>query len=1213
MKRNNHDNRFIRSIDRSSINFTVHSSISYHYRYHPSSIIPSSTMSFASVIPLDSSSSPLLDAPSSIDSFDSNVDSSCINRHDRSSIPPIEPIVEPIIANFSKSLASNIITAQSQREYQALACTDGRDNSEKHSTASSRGRIVTSPTTIIELTTSHDQPPAPFGHIATAPSSAVDGVTAAAGAVASSSILVSSLHRPPSSPPLPPRVVAASSTLSTNIVPTAATTSGRVYAGAATDLAYMAAGAGGTSDEEEEKKGDRIDSDRPSMASNSRIGTTTSASARARAQAATYDRSARAASRGAASAGGIDGAADDDMVVDDRSTVAATSSSSSRQQSTTHQQHQQSTSSRVRAAAASNIGPNAGGNMRGAATRPAAASLSPLYASIETDLSHLFASSSRVDMLAQPSSSATPQSSISSAATQSASPILIDNACHCLVVDSSRISAVSSLLAELSAAIATNCTVAKRRTHALALLAGVDAADVGHVYELSDQLHINFRSYEGLGRASALHPFLVRCGLSRRSVWSRDAQAGPCGPVLYRLPELINISCIPSATPSAVELESAFASLMEEMNIECTSKTIVTVASRQPRNNQPERIIINIVPRLVLDIAEVLNRHHKQHTLLGSVVTLTAPNRPDLCRCIQCDELGHQSNTCPTFRGLALRLLHRDKVPYSGLEQWVAATGARIGLLGATVGPTAPSRVMTLLFDVDTADGKAIMMSRVGPLIVAQRSSLFREPTIVSTSNRHRECRRCGSNIKEHQCPFASGTPKLYRPGVDQRQQPSASASNRSVLPIVAAPSSSPRAVATSAPHIRRDDRMCRQWRAERKCDRMMRYELCPHQHPDEHRVEKSKSICFDHRDRVCHRGDACRFVHGPTSMVAAPVASSSSSVAVASSSSPAIINASVAVVVAALASSSLTSSSSAVAVSTSSTARIAARASSTTRSSIASSMLVASSVSQSVVDAAPSTPKRIQQRSLDTMQQQRVNAINLSSSSSGATVAATVESSRATTSPFISTPSASPPCTPSKLGSSIKRDRTTTDSIKSFASRIIDSSNADMVASVSSASADDTSPPPNAKRSRVGAKATSSKATRPTGSDEPAASWSSMSSSFPRHANPFDDLDNDDDDDGMSQTMSSSQPSPVTAAVVPGSSLDAISSPHRARSISAAADSLPPVWTASTTRSRGRIDSASSTVAAWSQSTTSTDIVISSSSSSSSSSTTAAPSARRK
>jgi hypothetical protein len=81
------------------------------------------------------------------------------------------------------------------------------------------------------------------------------------------------------------------------------------------------------------------------------------------------------------------------------------------------------------------------------------------------------------------------------------------------------------------------------------------------------KIHINFTSMSALGVALSLFPFLVRCGsIGSASQWNSK----PCGPPRHKLPEVLQLSCIPSSMKAMSELNSAVVALLSKMALEYT-------------------------------------------------------------------------------------------------------------------------------------------------------------------------------------------------------------------------------------------------------------------------------------------------------------------------------------------------------------------------------------------------------------------------------------------------------------------------------------------------------------------------------------------------------------------------------------------------------------------------------------------------------------------
>jgi hypothetical protein len=88
-----------------------------------------------------------------------------------------------------------------------------------------------------------------------------------------------------------------------------------------------------------------------------------------------------------------------------------------------------------------------------------------------------------------------------------------------------------------------------------------------YLLENSCKIHINFTSMSTSGAALSRFPFLVRCGsIGSASQWNSK----PCDPPRDKLPEVLQLSCTPSAMS---ELNSDVVALLSKMALEYTGAT----------------------------------------------------------------------------------------------------------------------------------------------------------------------------------------------------------------------------------------------------------------------------------------------------------------------------------------------------------------------------------------------------------------------------------------------------------------------------------------------------------------------------------------------------------------------------------------------------------------------------------------------------------------
>ena len=450
-------------------------------------------------------------------------------------------------------------------------------------------------------------------------------------------------------------------------------------------------------------------------------------------------------------------------------------------------------------------------------------------------------------------------------ASASAAPLSLDNTCHCLVVDQSRIASDSADSAPHASAL-THTDTALLRTHVAQWLFNIPIDTIAVAYVHHNRLHLNFSSSAGLAHALAAVPFLVRCGTAKQQGGSSWHQQ-PCGPVRHKLPELLQISCIPTHTPPAQQLTDDVTKLLSDMQLEHTALWFPASndASRTHLRDTSPRLTAYVLPRNINTLAADIERIHQKFTLYGGAVKVQALNVPQLTRCTQCHELGHTEAVCPKYAGLAIRLLFKEPLPFASLRTLTEAVHARVGYLGSGVDEMAPSRRVTLLFDLpssDEVDAHRIAMEEVPmrfePLMSSLQPLLAGDISVVRPKDRHRECRQCGSMERPHQCRFIVGHARSL-----PSTQTHAVARNSDAAPAQSVAQSSTAAPPRrpAAPHPADADGMCRSWHRNKTCPRMAKGASCQFKHPAEYEVQPQ--VCFDFRDfGRCRRGTMCSFSH---------------------------------------------------------------------------------------------------------------------------------------------------------------------------------------------------------------------------------------------------------------------------------------------------------------------------------------------------------------
>ena len=484
----------------------------------------------------------------------------------------------------------------------------------------------------------------------------------------------------------------------------------------------------------------------------------------------------------------------------------------------------------------------------------------------------------------QASKRSTSTSTLTSSSTYGANKI--DIQCYCLVVDPSHLAPTSTDYQQYKAALSIgtasgNITTHNIQTqhvptsssssssstsssvrrltplhqHCLTWLGDriQSPDDISTVYIDQQLLHINFINYESLGRALALIPFLVRCGTNGMA-WNGK----PCGPHRSHLPECIRITCVPTLNNQESDLDKAAKELLLNMKVDYTAVWYPSSNHRvfQSQSSRVRKqITICFLPRNIqlTDLSSMIDRLHLKYDLWGGKLRFHAPNTPSLNRCTQCDQLGHSSDKCELYKGLAIRLVMKDPISYHAMKQMINLVECRIGYLGSGVGDAKPSRRVTLLFNIED-DETIPKLDQVNSIYqrfipIFQQYQLHSPPTTVDTSlrSRTRECKECGSTEKEHQCPFNTNNIMF------------GSTTTATAATSASAPTSSP-STANNTGSGTSGSMMCHGWRRHKRCSRHERQQ-CKYDHPDDYMP--SNDICFSYRDRGhCPRGSLCRYSH---------------------------------------------------------------------------------------------------------------------------------------------------------------------------------------------------------------------------------------------------------------------------------------------------------------------------------------------------------------
>lgn len=436
---------------------------------------------------------------------------------------------------------------------------------------------------------------------------------------------------------------------------------------------------------------------------------------------------------------------------------------------------------------------------------------------------------------ASSSSASSSSSSASALLTFSSLPQL--SACHCLVVDESKLVDGSADEKAFRIALALERDPLCKHTEQWL---NIPLSDISIAYVPKQQekrLHINFRSLPALGQALLAHPFLVRCG-SIGSAWSST-----CGEVKKQaLPELLQFSCVPSNPAGMEKLLPDVTQLLATMQLQYTSFWFPSKAAAAGANGKEDRIVFYVLPRNIAHLKEEVDRLHLKHELWGSRVRVQGMNDPVLHRCNQCDNLGHQPDACLKYSGLALRLIGKKPLPYSLMVELQERAGARAAFLGSSFDEMRPSRRLTLLFDIPTGTEEQHMTqlaTHLLPLFAELHPILHGSVQCVDIKDRTKECKECGSLVRPHECPFVD---------LSRARRPQA-------------PPSSSAAVAAAARSGSGVDEMCSSWRRTRTCERREKGISCKYAHPEEHTLKAKECFAFQ-RGGFCSNGTSCQYKH---------------------------------------------------------------------------------------------------------------------------------------------------------------------------------------------------------------------------------------------------------------------------------------------------------------------------------------------------------------
>ena len=185
----------------------------------------------------------------------------------------------------------------------------------------------------------------------------------------------------------------------------------------------------------------------------------------------------------------------------------------------------------------------------------------------------------------------------------------LDTACHCLVVDETRLAQDSVDQAQFKLALGLASDRPALQAHTRAWLKdNVHEGDVCVVYvptNESRKLHINFTSLTALGRGLTSCPFLVRCGTIGSSQWNTR----PCGLARHKLPEMLQFSCAPSRPKPRADLHADVVALFASVGLEYTSIWYPSQYGADARTHN-ERIAFSVLPRHTASLEQTISDLH---------------------------------------------------------------------------------------------------------------------------------------------------------------------------------------------------------------------------------------------------------------------------------------------------------------------------------------------------------------------------------------------------------------------------------------------------------------------------------------------------------------------------------------------------------------------------------------------------------------------------
>ena len=368
----------------------------------------------------------------------------------------------------------------------------------------------------------------------------------------------------------------------------------------------------------------------------------------------------------------------------------------------------------------------------------------------------------------------------------------------------------------------------------------------------NSRVHVQFKTRDGLDRALSSVKSLVPCCATAphaRSAW--HPSPSHCGPQRHDCTEKINLDCAHSGadnTKDAQWIASATKTILEQAAIDVTTHWI-------PSTQRNNRLRLSVLARAssVAQLTETVTRINSAGLMFeGRPIRAHAPNVPSLALCNQCSALGHPTDECTEYRGVALRIQWSQPMNFATATQLRDIAKAQRVYLGQDLNQRAAHCKLTLLFDNLRDETETPYLEQIGEHLGAQllaMQHLIVDTYIVNLRDRLHECTHCGSMDRTHRCD--SGP--LRRPHVNPRQDAGRQQQNNNGS--AAQPNN-----ASAAP-VR--DSVCRSWSRSKVCPRLDRGDRCGFQHPAGLIiVDKPKQACFDWRATgQCRRGGACKFV----------------------------------------------------------------------------------------------------------------------------------------------------------------------------------------------------------------------------------------------------------------------------------------------------------------------------------------------------------------